>query len=93
MERSYGFEEIKDDIGAFMYSAILDEKTCSICKELDGTYFEPNDLKLKQIEPPLHAGCRCIFVAVLKEEIENYPVKFTCLTNEKVEEYTKNKRT
>ncbi len=86
------FEDIKNQIGAFMYSAILDERTCSICKGLDGTYYEPNDLRLEEIKPPLHVGCRCVFVAVLKEETDRYPVKFTYLTAAEVEKYIKDKR-
>jgi len=89
--REESFETIKDQIGAFMYSAILDEKTCQICEELDATYYEPDDPKLKEIEPPLHSNCRCVFVVVLKEETENYPVKFTYLTTSQVEQYTVNK--
>lgn len=89
--RFFGFEEIKDDIGAFMWSAILDEKTCSKCEELDGKYFNSKDLTLTKIEPPLHMACRCILVAVLKEELKDYPVKFASFDTSQISFFTANK--
>lgn len=83
--REEGFEDIKNQIGAYQWSAILDSRTCSICKSLDGTYFEPRDPALAELKPPIHVNCRCILVAVLKEELENFPVKYTFLNRSQID--------
>lgn len=75
--RESGFLDIIDQIGAWQWSAILDEKTCPICEELDGKYFEKGDPQWDTLKPPIHPGCRCIAVAVLNEELTNFPVKYT----------------
>jgi SPP1 gp7 family putative phage head morphogenesis protein len=91
MGRESTFADIADQIGAWQWSAILDEKTCPICRELDGQYFDPNDPVWDEIRPPAHIGCRCIPVAVLKEELENFPVQITTLTGPQVDAYTARK--
>lgn len=82
--RENGFEDIADEIGAYQWSAILDDRTCPICESLDGTYFEPGDPALAELKPPLHSSCRCMLFAVLKEELANFPVKFTFLDDSQV---------
>jgi len=89
--RESGFKDIRDQIGAFQWSAILDERTCPICEELDGKYFEPDDPTLDEIRPPIHPACRCILVAVLKEELVSYPVTYSYLTNQQVFDFTAHK--
>ena len=89
--RESGFREIIDIVGAFQWSAILDEKTCPNCRELDGKYFEPDDPQLQIIKPPLHPNCRCILVAVLKEEVKAFPVKVAYLTPQQVSAFTVSK--
>ena len=84
MGRESGFLDIIDQIGAFQWSAILDEKTCPRCESLDGKYFEVGDPQLDLIKPPLHPNCRCILVGVLKEELTNFPVTATYLTPQQV---------
>jgi len=86
--RESGFQDIRDQIGAYQWSAILDERTCKVCEELDGKYFEPDDPSLRDIRPPLHPACRCILVAVLKEELKSYPVTYSYLTNQQVFDFT-----
>ena len=82
--REEGFADIADQIGGYQWSAILDDKTCDLCESLDGKYFEPGDPALEELKPPLHPSCRCILVAVMKEELQNFPVKFTFLEPEQV---------
>ena len=89
--RSEGFADIADQIGAYQWSAILDDKTCSMCESLDGTYFEPGDLVLAELKPPIHPNCRCILVAVLKEELANFPVKFNFFDQDQVDAFLINK--
>jgi len=89
--REEGFNDIKNQIGAYQWSAILDSRTCPICKSLDGTYFEPGDPALAELKPPIHLHCRCILVAVLKEELANFPVKFTFFNRSQVAKLLVNK--
>lgn len=86
--RAAGFSDIADQIGAYQWSAILDERTCDICTELDGKYFEAGDLNLNTLKPPIHPACRCILVAVLKEELQSFPVKFFNPTPDEVFDFT-----
>lgn len=91
MGREEGFDDIKNDIGGFQWSAILDDRTCRLCESLDGTYFEPGDPALAELKPPIHPNCRCMLVAVLKEELEKFPVKFTFLDQAQVDRLLINK--
>jgi len=89
--RETGFDDIRNQIGAYLWSAILDSRTCRICKSLDGTYFEPGDSALAELKPPLHLSCRCILAGILKEELENFPVKYTFLDQSQVDGLMTNK--
>lgn len=91
MGREEGFDDIKDEIGGYQWSAILDDRTCDICLSLDGTYFEPGDPALAELKPPIHPNCRCILVAVLKEELTKFPVKFTFFDQGQVDRLLINK--
>lgn len=62
------FDEYKDKIEVYQYSAILDRKTCPLCEKLDGAVLSEADYKATRIVPPLHFLCRCIWVAVLKTD-------------------------
>lgn len=91
MGRTEGFEDIESQIGGYQWSAILDKKTCRICEALDGTYFEPGDPALARMKPPIHPYCRCILVAVLKEELKNFPVKFVFFSPSQADTFLVNK--
>lgn len=64
------------DIAYFYISAILDENTCQVCKELNGLHIVNDESQLERIQSyengikactsPL--GCKCCLVAVLREE-------------------------
>lgn len=62
------FEQYKDDIQGFQYSAILDDHCCDLCAELDGDTFETDDAESLPNTPPQHAGCRCIIVPILNDD-------------------------
>ena len=91
MGREDAYDELGDVIPVLQWSAILDKKTCPICRELDGKYFYKDDPLLDYIKPPIHLGCRCILVGVFLEELENYPVKVERLDLDSVKRWTKNK--
>ena len=85
------YDDLGDSIGALMWSAILDEHVCPICRELDGKYFSPKDPLLDYIRSPIHQGCRCILVGVLKEELEVQNVRIHKITYPDLRRWTKNK--
>lgn len=53
---------------AAQYSAILDEKTCPLCRHLDGKQIALENPELKEFTPPIHDGCRCEWVYILEDE-------------------------
>lgn len=73
------FEKYSTDIYAYQYSAILDEKTCNICDDLDGKVVDEAEYKRTLFDPPIHHHCRCIWVAILVDELE--PPTVTGLPN------------
>lgn len=72
--RNIVFEKYKDRIYAFDYSAILDDRTCPICSELDGKVIAPDDPAYHRFMPPIHPNCRCMWVAILQEEEDKPPI-------------------
>lgn len=73
------FEKYSSDVYAYQYSAILDEKTCPICDDLDGKVVDEAEYKRTLFDPPIHHHCRCIWVAILADELE--PPAITGLPN------------
>lgn len=51
----------------YVYSAILDERTSEICRELDGKRFKVSRAKVGVNYPPMHPWCRSTTVAVESE--------------------------
>ncbi len=62
------FVTYENQIDRYDYSAILDRKTCPICKDLDGTVLSKEQYAKTRWVPPIHFHCRCIWVAILKTE-------------------------
>jgi SPP1 gp7 family putative phage head morphogenesis protein len=60
------FEQLTDDIVAYEYSAILDETTTDLCRELDGNFYSPANANL--INPPNHMNCRSLLLPIYKDE-------------------------
>ncbi|MFA5731853.1 MAG: ADP-ribosyltransferase [Acidithiobacillus sp.] len=47
-----------------MYSAIMDNRTCPLCADLDGLYAKVGSDEYYEYTPPLHGRCRCIWVYI-----------------------------
>lgn|SRR4030065_519034 len=47
-----------------MYSALMDNRTCPLCADLDGTYVKVGSNEYSDYAPPLHNRCRCIWVYI-----------------------------
>lgn len=62
------FQTAEDDIAVYQYSAILDDKTCELCESLDGAIASPQDYKDSPFQPPIHQYCRCIWIAIKKDQ-------------------------
>lgn len=74
MGRDTVFETYANDIESYEYSAILDRKTCPICRDLDGSVVDAEEYKNNQWNPPIHFHCRCLWVAIRKTEEDKPPV-------------------
>jgi len=68
MGRDDVFTAYKNKITLYQYSAILDNVTCPVCEDLDGTVVDEAEYRSTQWMPPIHSGCRCIWVAILQDE-------------------------
>jgi hypothetical protein len=68
--RKYVFDKYEDDLYAYQWSAILDGGTCSYCQSMDGKTISSSDSKTFNSYQPgrVHFNCRCIWVAVLKDD-------------------------
>ena len=73
------FTEYASDIQSYQYSAILDERTCAICNDLDGKVVDEAEYKRTSFDPPIHHHCRCIWVEILIDELD--PPVITGLPN------------
>lgn len=62
------------------YTAILDDKVCDLCEELDGIVVEADSAVMQKYSPPLHFFCRCIWMPITQEEIDDPRVANTDLT-------------
>jgi SPP1 gp7 family putative phage head morphogenesis protein len=62
------------------YSAILDDKICDLCESLDGIVVEADSAVMQMYNPPLHYFCRCIWMPITQEEIDDPRVANTDLT-------------
>lgn len=64
------FTEYADKIHGYLYSAILDSKVCNTCYDLDGSVCTLEEYAATEWMPPIHFWCRCIWVAIMKDEEE-----------------------
>jgi len=58
------------EIAVYQYSAILDDRVCPICEALDGTVLDDNGYRNTRFVPPIHFYCRCIWIAIKKDQTE-----------------------
>jgi SPP1 gp7 family putative phage head morphogenesis protein len=64
------FQSYKTSITRYQFSAILDEVTCDTCADLDGTVVDEADYQSTDWMPPIHFNCRCLWVAILDDELD-----------------------
>lgn len=62
------------DIYAYQYSALLDSATCPTCAKLDGKVLNEASYKKTEYDPPIHHNCRCIWVAIMADELDPPPI-------------------
>lgn len=62
--RDVTFQDSKDDIAMFQYSAVMDDRTTAHCSSLDGLTVTANDPKYDEYMPPQHPNCRSVWIAV-----------------------------
>lgn len=65
-------EETGIDIVSYTFVAVDDESTTDLCRELDGSTFDPEDPDFKKYTPPLHYNCRS-FMQVNTSETKDNP--------------------
>lgn len=68
------FDANSKDIYAYQYSALLDNRTCPTCEALDGKVLDEKAYKKTEYDPPIHHNCRCIWVAIMADELEPPPI-------------------
>ena len=73
--RKDAFDAFSSDIYGYQYSALLDNRTCPTCEALDGKVLTLDEYERTSYDPPIHMGCRCIWVAIMKDELD--PPEFT----------------
>lgn len=56
------------DIDRMQYSAILDARTTRMCRDLDNSVVAYEQYLATPWKPPVHFGCRSIWVAILKDD-------------------------
>ncbi|MEA2056903.1 MAG: hypothetical protein U9O78_04365, partial [Patescibacteria group bacterium] len=73
--RSYTFKNYDDEIYAYQWSALLDGATCNYCKSMDTSTIGVHDKAFNEYRPgEVHFHCRCIWVAIMKEEFNKPPI-------------------
>ena len=74
--RKFTFDAYAKDIYGYQWSAILDGGTCNYCRSMDGRVIGVEDRAFHDYQPGrVHFSCRCIWVAIMKEETS--PPAFT----------------
>lgn len=53
------------DVEECIYTAVLDERTCSTCGELDGTIIPVDSIASWENAPPIHPWCRCTLTPIV----------------------------
>ena len=66
------FKDLIDvgEIAAFQYSAILDNRTTELCRDLDGKIFKTDEAQY--YNPPNHYNCRSLLIPIFIEEKYEY---------------------
>jgi SPP1 gp7 family putative phage head morphogenesis protein len=56
---------------AFRYSAILDDRTTEVCRELHDSVYEADSELWNEYRPPNHFNCRSILIPVTQVDVQN----------------------
>jgi SPP1 gp7 family putative phage head morphogenesis protein len=70
------------EIKRFVYSAIMDDNVCPLCEDLNGTVVEKGSPVYHKYKPPLHFMCRCTWLPITQDEIDNPNIDNTDLTQD-----------
>lgn len=62
------------------FSAIMDKDVCPLCRGLDGTVVEVGTPIHLKYSTPIHYLCRCVWLPVTKDDIQNPDIAGTDLT-------------
>jgi SPP1 gp7 family putative phage head morphogenesis protein len=62
------------------YSAILDEKTCDLCRKMDGVIVDSDSAIAEEYRTPLHYHSRSVWIPITVEEVADPSVEDTELT-------------
>jgi SPP1 gp7 family putative phage head morphogenesis protein len=68
------------EVTRVMFSAIMDKVTCPLCERLDGIVVDVDSATRSKYDPPLHYMCRCAWLPVTKDDIDDPDVIGTDLT-------------
>ena len=72
--RKYTFDSNQDEVHGYQWSAILDGAVCNYCASMDGRVIGTKDKAFSEYRPgSVHFHCRCIWVAVMKDEVDPPP--------------------
>lgn len=63
-------DNIDPVVEAFMFSAIIDNRTTDFCREHDGQIIKKSNPDLSRIVPPCHYNCRSLLIPILIKEDE-----------------------
>lgn len=55
------------------YSALLDRRTCELCRKLDEKVIPIEHTDLARFTPPIHHNCRCLWVWITRDEADFTP--------------------
>lgn len=68
--RRQEFQELQNagEIQAYQFSAIIDNRTTDICRELDQKIIPANDENLSLYTPPIHYSCRSLLLPIFIDE-------------------------
>ena len=63
---------LQPKIVRFVWSAILDEKVCALCRSLDGKIMDSESSEYSIYKSPVHPNCRCTQIPITSDA-ENIP--------------------
>ena len=67
--RKVTMDTYENDIYAIQFSAILDDRTSDLCRELDWKVVIKDSPEMQRIEPPTHFNCRSMLVEIMEDEV------------------------